>query len=366
MIQKIKLFHSKFVKLRKANNRLLKFFVSVYSVVAGVWILFKDSKSLTNETKSLFEIFKEDPSAILRFSNMDILVYWLIFASWIILYFFYISDESATNKERTESLKSAILRSANPKIFTIYLSRCETIRTTLAAIDGSHQSYVKAFKDSLGVICKLISEFRNIVEPDIIFGANIMIYIPTNTNLSVVEKLLTKDAINSKEWFHFTEVRPDATEGVLRLIPDLVVANKMPGTSKERVIPTITIPVISDKVLPGAPKAIFAGNCVFSDVRNPSDYKHLGDTEVHNAIQYWEKQAPEILSVFSIRISDDRGSIIGVLNIDSTKRDILGNEDEYHLTYAALMFSICCIISPFLVEYVKKFYSNVDKRLQDS
>jgi hypothetical protein len=229
----------------------------------------------------------------------------------------------------------------------------------------------------LRTICVLTSTYINQShqgKEKEIYRANIMIYIPWEDHRDIIEKLKK----NEEEWIHLKTIDLERIAGVLHLVPDLMFEEN-PTTPDAKADKSITLPVIlkSEKPLkmvniPGAPMAFVETWYDFPDVRNYSTYNYLGDAEIEDAKNYWEKKEPNIRSFLSLAIpkkwsieEDEPRSekFIGVLNIDCSTPNILGTDQEYYATFMSLMYPIQCKLGMYLRAHIELYIKRLKKRL---
>ncbi|WP_445454279.1 hypothetical protein [Flavobacterium sp. 25HG05S-40] len=356
-------------------NQYVKLIVSLYPAIAAIWIAF-NKDSIINHTQT----FYQHKRAVLIADyciHYPTLIYWSLLICWVILYFTFVTNESAVSKKNTSSLESAIFKSPNPNIFSLYYVYYKNIMTQISEIDTANNplACTKKFNTILKIIAQLTKDYINGKEPEgsinSDYSASIMIYIPYTGNEYLIKKMREQD----EEWIHFKDTDLNSISGVLHLITEF-------GDSAEGVI-SISLPVmtgknrndIENKNLPGAPAVAALESkgdikYVMSNVNDPNSYRHLGQIEVNNANAYWKKLKPKVISFVSFPISyscpenaNDKIRIIGVLNINSAKGDVLG-DDKYHSTFTALIYPFLCQIAPHLAKYQKKYIEKLVEKYQ--
>lgn len=353
-------------------NQYVKLIVSLYPGIAAVWLAF-NKESIVNHTKLFFN-YRTTQNTEQFCVHYVTAIYWILLLIWIILYFTFVTNESAVSKKNTRALESAIFKSPNPNIFSLYYVYYKNIMQQISDIDKSNPLlYSNKFNTILKIIAQLTKDYINGKEPEGTsnsdYSASIMIYIPRNGNEELIAKMKEKD----DEWIHFKSIDLNSIEGVLHLIADF-------NDKTDEVLP-ITLPVIwssnrievENKNLPGAPTVAALESrgdikYVMSDVFDSDSYNYLGQIEVKNAQSYWKKLKPKMKSFVSFPISyqcqenaKEKVRVIGVLNINSTKGDVLG-DDKYHSTFTALIYPFLCQIAPDLAEYQKKYIEKLQKK----
>lgn len=336
-----------------SNIRYLKLVVSIYPAIAAVLLAFYKEPIVDCTRKAKQYILHGEGRGIYTF-NLWVFLYWFILLVWLFSYFFFVSNENSASRIATSNLRSAIFRAPNPNVFGEYELLFKKIRNLVLENESLHAN--ETFKLELGLksilenICELTSIYSNTTDTHIIYGANIMLYLPMNLHRDLIIKLRQ----NQLQWIHLRETDLDTFSGVLYLVPNLVF--KTGGTIEpNNDMSSITLPVINleDKEqavlknIPGAPIAAVDERFVFSDVRSSKAYRHLGLAEVNAAKEYWTKKLSSIRSVMSFSIPykwnnveiDEKLNldIIGVLNIDSTNTNILGTDKEYYTTFISLL-----------------------------
>jgi hypothetical protein len=348
------------------NVKVLKAIVSIYPGIATVGLLFLKDKII--EETGNFTRFVNQSDNIHYTVGWIVLFYWLLLIFWVFCYFTFVTNESTLNKINNSNLKSAIFRAPNPKIYSDYRDFFDKIKHLLFQIDYEdvlNETNRKYISEILATISELTNTFMNKTENGIIYGVSIMFYVHTKSgaNKEIIEKLKADEY----DWIHFKAYDVSLINGVLCLVPELCFTKEK--TVKE--VPKIVLPIvytagidsniIKRQNIPGASTAALLLQDVFN-TRDENHYKHLAKDEVINAKNYWENRLPNIGSVFSLSIPYDRFyedtealNIIGVLNIDCTKENILGIDSEYHVTFGALMHPIMHQLSSFLSVYYDKY-----------
>lgn len=348
------------------STRYLKLIVSLYPGVAAVLLaFFKDP--IINSSRLASQYLQQYQGTKDYTLDWLVFLYWALLICWVVCYFTFVTNESDANKKTTDTLKSAIFRAPNPKVFGEYEIFYKQIMAQLNQINSAdilkHEINIQKV---LQAICELTSSYINHKDSKVIFGANIMLFLPYKLNKKEIEKISVKTA----EWIHFKGNKLDTFNGVLYLIPELTYTTST-GTKKANC-PSISLPVIKGRDeheiailnIPGAPRAAIEGKFLFSNVKNIEAYRHLGDSECENAENYWKNILPEVNSIFSFGIPYDWGDpeitdAIAVLNIDSTQTDILGTEIEYHTTYISLIYPILCQLAPHLKDYYTAYLTKI-------
>ena len=375
MRKNFSLFINKYNPFLIENTRFLKLVVSIYPGVAAVWLaFFKDP--IVESTKRAAHYLQGRPGTNLYTINLITLLYWILLVIWVFCYFSYVTNESSANRKATHEVRAAIFRCPNPNIYAEYRTFFKQIMKFIHQIEGDNTAKQNVnLHKILQHICLLTSTYINQNDDETIYGANFMIYFPTCLN----DKLILKFRDNKDEWIHLEKTELDSFVGVLHLVPELVYKTPPVSAKSKRIVsqPTqpingsISLPVVfahdeeidieHTKNIPGAPRAAMSEQFLFSDVRDYSSYSHLGIPECINAKNYWEVKQTEIRSIYSFAIpfswpelksnNGDMLDIIGVLNIDSTKIDILGTDQEYHTTFNSLLYPILCQLGPYLKNY---------------
>jgi hypothetical protein len=363
---------------RVENTRFLKGIVSIYPGVAAVLLAFyKDA--IVGATRAAKDYWRHKPGSYTL--DLWVFCYWVSVVVWIYCYFRFVTNESQASAKTTEGLKGAIFRAPNPKVFFEYRTFYKGLMRQFNELDFTELDKCEVnLRVILDLICQLTTSYISRRDNDEIYGANIMLYLPIKLHRKIVEKLREKPA----EWIHLRQTELSTFNGVLYFVPELAVKGKTESdeelTSPQKLPPTISLPVIkcanevenANRNIPGAPRAATEGNFIFSDTRDTGAYSHLGQQEVKNAKNYWEQQLPNIHSIVSFGIphkwaqdgsGDNIIDIVGVLNIDSTKRDILGTETEYHPTYYSLVYPVLCQLGPALVKYYELYIKKLDAEL---
>lgn len=369
-----------------AHNTGVKFLASIYPAIAAVWLIFVREEIYNNTTtwidlvrsgeiwKDFLLILSGDDGYLYREYCVDsVTVYYLVIVLiWLRVYFFFVTNESAKNEERTRKLEATILRAPNPQIFKENILLNKKVFKYLSVLKNpkpTRNVYDITFQYLLEDICYLTRAFMNKLDGDSeIYGANIMLYIETDKHKNLVEFLRSKD-----NCLHFRDTEISKIAGLLRLVPGLVSHSTKRDKVEQDNTSFITLPVVRapniekfyEENVPGAPLATFAGEFIINDVLDENNYYHLKSAERSITRSYWKDRAPEVRSVISIRIPFNGAptgkdfSIVGVLNIDSTRPFPLGNDNEFHPTYWSLVLPLMQQIAPYLEEYHKLYLSDL-------
>lgn len=353
---------------------VLKTAIAIYPGVAAVILaFFKDSilrvsREAAKWTADFFGVGSNEETVIV----VLVILYWFLLGLWIFFYFRTVLLEKNANKQKAEDnknylaqiqseLNSAIFRAPNPKIFTEFIQGYNDLEKEYFEIlsKSSRKELEVFFQKFLENICKLTTLFLNNPEWNVIYGANLMLYVPSESNEDLVEKLRSDDS----KCFHFSQIDRKKIVGVLVGVNDLMKTAHNGGA--EREIPEVVLPIISwgnrdedEKMsLPGAPRAYLKSTFIFPDVRDMSLYEQFDKKDRDAAERYWNEKATQVRSVASFAIPhrwdfdpQTRGAV-GVLNIDSTEKNVLGEIAEYNATFISLLTPMLYDLAPILYKY---------------
>lgn len=325
----------------------LKFFVTSYSVCATVWFAFSRERIV----EGLRNFFDYPFKGVL---DVWVLIYSIILLAWAFASVRYLWNEGKTTRENHENLKKAIFRAPNPKVYLQYKGFYAGIFKLKDSDWSNLTSCAENIKAALEIVRKLTASFVNQSGEGNIYGTNIMIYFPASIHQGKFDKLKKQ----TQEWIHFRDVSFEAFSGVLYLIPSLSdcdPANKQPP-AKPICFP---VKLNGSSNIPGAPMAAIRESFVFSNVRDTEKYyAALGNDEKKIGEQYWKDNLLGVTGIFSMAIPytwnasvTNSPQIIGVLNIDSSKEDVLGTSAEYHETLISLLYPIVCQLSIYVARY---------------
>jgi len=149
--------------------------------------------------------------------------------------------------------------------------------------------------------------------------------------------------------------------GLLILHSDIIV-NNLPD-QKSRVFPMFSVPVVVTEIsnetdyeiiLPGAATALLTGDpSIHEDTYKLADEcKGLGDEVVRQVRSYFNKDGDgsAVRSFAAFRIGDGDNAI-GVLNIDTNVKGVLGKGEVYYSTFGALIQPLLRILEPAVRRY---------------
>lgn len=134
--------------------------------------------------------------------------------------------------------------------------------------------------------------------------------------------------------------------GILYLPSDLVIGSIDDGP--DRNIPLIALPVPGHEadayghrlVIPGAPAAVVTGQPSTHEDTTliAAECSDFDATTRHEIARYFSRDGDgrDVASFVSLRLGD-KDQPVGVLNIDSDRRNVLGRHDEFYITFYALV-----------------------------
>jgi hypothetical protein len=115
--------------------------------------------------------------------------------------------------------------------------------------------------------------------------------------------------------------------------------------------------------LPGAPTAVMSdgGGSVEENTHSMAEQcRHLGPVADEVAEYFSEKgEGRDIKSLASFRIGP-KDAPVGVLNIDSSEPNVLGRDEEFYVTFHALLSPMLELLRPAVVEFAALYWASQD------
>ncbi|WP_339697256.1 hypothetical protein [uncultured Roseivirga sp.] len=349
------------------NNRSwVQFLARLYPIIIGIWIAI-DSDKIQSSTRCFFNsIFGS-----CLFSDIDVstLVFWILLVIWAIVMYLLVWDEHIESKQRIDSLGEMLVRQEetlknqtksfeeqektlvtltgtlygvnNPYLITEYPSILEVVRiqaSNLNKVDVNvlnktdrdlHKAHLnEILRDVFQSIIEMTNYASDSQEED--FGINAMLFVEADGEVEYL-KFLRKKTEFFKEWSE------EMFLGYLFLETDSSIMNRTNGSIKceyENVVLPVPRQMMSEngvkRALPGAPTACFSFNgyqIIYDVDMLPQIMAKDGvDGEVIKRLNnYILNEITGFKSFFSKKVSWD-GDLVGVINVDSSKIDIIGRE----------------------------------------
>lgn len=382
-----------FAKLSKSTPAW-KWLASTYTGIAAVILLFFQ-KEIRDYSKYGFEYIgyileiNEDVNVAEYKFNFWVSLYWVFLIIWIIAYIIFVVLEarsSRVNSEKNEKLfadlKSTLLGAPDPEVFKRYVVVYKDVYDLFVYLKWKSNQVALSISDYNDVFRKVLEKIANLThaftgsKQGVVYGANIMIYIPNTPQLSDFIQMLRND---QAKWIHYKAIH-DITlfSGVLHGVPYLKVEDHritedVQAEDKRRVIfkrtvPSVNLPILKPeaghKTIPGACAAAtqdLKNQFVMVDVLKVDDYfSNLYPEQRLESLNFFTGEGKGIRSFFSIRIPDPNTpenispeSFTGVLNVDCSEEFLLGKDPEYYDTYLSFLRPISSLFAPFMHEYLR-------------
>lgn len=292
--------------------------------------------------------------------DAGVLVFWLIMAAWIVVLGLRLSAEDKQETNRVMQLLRAIHRTPNLNVLrqypayyfsTAYGALVRPPKT--AAPEERAKALAECIQAALLVVGEMAKEFARADTAR--YGANVMLLIdPEDFPDALLPTLRFHEPGNLK---------------VLKFIAHLPreLCAQHVGEGGNVQTPLISLPVPRNEFdrfnnrlpLPGAPTAVMSngGGSVEEDTHSmAAQCRHLGPVSNEVAEYFSEKgDGRDIKSLASFRIGP-KDAPVGVLNIDSSEPNVLGREQEFYITFHALLSPMLELLRPVVLEFAQLYW----------
>lgn len=282
----------------------------------------------------------------------------LIIITVIIIWIILLRNGIRHENQKHEMLSQLIRKTPNMLVVQnnvkFYRLFAKTINNQLKDIKNKSLSELTSLlKIALKIIAETTRDFTY-KDGDMIC-ANFMLLINNKSSSSIIKKVMQK--VRMEKRIVLYNCGGDIN-GVL------INTNELVYYSDERIkkMPLMLLPISRDYEinnvilsLPGAPTAAYMGWDIVKDTSSIVEKcKHfclLTQKDINN---YFSTEGAHIKSFLSIRIGDNYQPV-GILNVDSNKNNILGDEEFYNI-YKALIIPLLEVINPVIEEYSRKYF----------
>jgi hypothetical protein len=373
-----------------ASVTFLKIVASIYPGLAAVIILFFRGQIFTNtnigvnfirESLSLdFDPELIDHSRFIYEVDYLTTIYLISIIGWIFIYFFFVSNESASNAKKNEDIKSAIIRAPNFNAFISarghidkVFSKIGQLRKLEAEFDLTNFSNSRELISLLKLInLYLIKMAANFFNNKNIVGGNFMILFGTSQEeLEAIEKLKEESQVLYDRGTNFHS----DIEGYLYLAPYLFASDDMPS----HFYPSLIIPLYKNTsrvyakagtfdddlcVIPGATLAYFEGTSMVGDTWDTEKYyKNLNDETVKEVNTFFHGNGKSVRSFTSFLVPHltDVDLGVGIYNIDSPKPNSFGDK-EFFSTFYTMIYPTLKIVSNSINAYKRYLINQLTSR----
>lgn len=349
-----------------------KVLITLMPIIVGLLITLK-WEQLIDSTKIFFYGFlhlRDFPP------NYYTILVWVLFLTWLFLIVYsIISEDSNINSKFFYIIRNMHLV-PSLGVLRDYPEQVETITNIMNSVRipekiEEHKisellnEISEAVNASLQIVCDLTAGFAE--SNKAVVSANIMgLYDPDN--------YLKMSPLINHQLLFTGEQCVESYKSVLVTLPNLNANNREDISNTPLVALPVSYWTDNDKVrtlLPGAPSAIYKGNTVSTNTLTIKDECENFSSRVKIEVEnYFEKNKKEIRSFACLRLMDEFNAI-GVLNIHSDKEDIIGADNNYILTFLALISPVVNILEPYIKKYVflyeyHLYFINLQKQRQSN
>lgn len=287
--------------------------------------------------------------------------FWVACIAWATMVYFRLRKDDDVSEDRIRELTRAINRAPDASVVFNYPARYfqPCIRAlgpfliTPLAPDEAKETIAGKIVEALKHIARMARDFAR--QPEANYGANIML-AAAPAQFSLMQATMT---------LRFHDPRDlGSLAAILYSRAALCVA--CCDNSNARTVPEIAVPVPDVEVLaiPGAPRALFTGRPgVHIDARRLyEDCSDLAKPVRDDIRQYFSADGDgrDIRSFASFRLGTAQNPI-GILNIDSNRTGILGNEPDYYATFHALIEPIMASLALNVQEYARLDFASLQE-----
>lgn len=319
--------------------------------------------TIRGSTRSAFEAFFKLEARQVEWS---VLFFWLLVLVLLVLLHLRFRQERSEALEQARSIRQAIYRAPNPRVFVEYSNLFENAYSAemqlREGVEGSDSADVvgkasQTVRQLLSACCDLVGHFA---PPQSQLGANVML-VQTREEGSYSTELVQR-----LKFFDTDRQRIESLRGLLYIPKDLVFPHA--EDEGDLHIPLIALPVPQEPfdktekalALPGAPFALLTGTQTsFDDTRLLADqWCQDFDAQTRDQVRHYFSSTGDgkgVRSFVSFRIGT-AGDPVGVLNVDCSEPGILGS-DEYHETLFALMKPLLALLDHPVAEYARRAFA---------
>jgi len=388
----IKLFNPLLGWMLKRNLRasvLNALFISTVAVLLSLY-----SSRINESSISFLEVFFHFSKWFTRTPDILVIVYWIlqIFSIIWVTLFLYSQSKIEEQKVRdnkgfitsaTNQIQAAIHTAPNPLVFlnalTLSFSTDEFLKKLKAKIDAktaTKNDYKETVKMFLEVVFTITQSFNPLNNAS--YCVNIMPYVKGSDRTIEIKDMVAKDEVLLFKSADFSDY---FIRGLLIGREDL-----RHEENRETPSPLVNLPIFTQKddkktkkpyLLPGACAALVKHqNVVHSTdlaTKNDDFDKVMPIAFGEKLKEFFEGSGKDIKSIVSFLIprpnyplvrdnqlefEDDLDhNVLGVLNIDCSIENILGNNKAYYITYYSIIWPIIFNLAPYLETYLN--YDNI-------
>jgi hypothetical protein len=351
---------------RWIDKRPVAFVLAYGAVLLGVWAEFDGGlgTALGKAVANLVSVFKQRSlKPLVDEPHVRTLVFCILLLVIATLLWKRLKADDRKQDERTLGVLRALYRVPNISVVRQYAEDYwpgflrvlqENWPDDELSATERKEATARMIRDALAIIIAMTQQFAR--GEDARYGANVMLAIARDD--SEPEPFPKKFVENLR--FHSHGALNDLA-GLLYLPDELVVAN-LPG-KEDRTIARIVLPIPYEEkdsrgrrlVIPGAPAAVLRGGgpSVHEDTRMIATECADFAAPIRDEIaEYFSEngEGRHVLSFASLRLGNDLEPI-GVLNIDSDRTHVLGQEDEFYVSFYALIRPMIDHLADAVTEY---------------
>lgn len=303
--------------------------------------------------------------------------WWSLVVTWVFAYALRQGAVKAEHEGEVDRIRGIMLRSPNPSLLDYYPEIIGQLRVVVREglrdfkANQDPDRIAKAIGECVNLICSMTSQFPQGMARRVYRG-NVMLYWRRaepgeRERFGRVKNELVGFPLASQSQSNATIMSEENLRGALELIPALTGTNlDKPEMHKRALdaVPHTSLPVPNAMLsaagryntFPGAPLVVFAEP--LNVVPSIKDIEQFCETEMEHpettrqeVIAYFRVGAgADVRSFLSYRIGDG-DSPVGVLNVDCEVENLLGADEQFYLTYRALLDPMVAIMEPLVRRY---------------
>lgn len=333
----------------RVSTPFFAFLLALAAFIVALW-----AESLGSRTFPGLQRFLFGPRQLW---DVEVTGFWILVGIWLVAaYVRLIAEADDRRRQQADLLKQQklFLRSPHPRVVGSYLRLYQSFETAVsfAPSPDSAQELAKltsTLRSALQIIGTFAEQYSG--RTDNHYGINLMLAFSPESNTHYLPSELP-DGLQPRFMDSKAKVRLRA---VLWMPEELVIASvSNAGEHNQRSVPCIVLPVPEDsKPLPGAPAAYLDGGSIFPDVSKMAEYVAPFAVEVREQVLAYFAEGAEgaaIKSFASFRLGGSGGSP-GVINIDSSGPNILGEDTEFIDTFRVLVKPMLVALTPLVTRF---------------
>lgn len=324
-----------------------------YPIVIGIWIA-ADVTSITDSTEAFFDMLLPDWNLDLPVVDGPTLLFWILLGSWVVLASKVVDRENQNSRESIERQEELIVNQSElllrltgtlygvrqpyilsnfPEMFRlVQYQMAQFKRVDISLLDTNKlQEYKSHVRGTIEPIMSTILDMTGYISDATsdCLGVNVMVFLES-------EDSGIKEYVHLKKNYYLHNWDLGRVKGHLYLNPEISLSSR-PNNEENEEYETVVLPVPHEyksssgarQALPGAPSAVFTDREVIHNIDElKSVMKECFDEDANITFdQYFIGEKSKIKSFYSKKIGVD-DNLIGVLNVDSSRGDIIGASSE--------------------------------------